>query len=72
MVTLYAIWDNAPEITARERWFTVDDAQNNKITLEELLSTAKVTDDIDTDIGDSLTIKHYNAGIFTQLKQTDM
>ena len=68
VVTLYAIWDNAPEITAQERWFTVDDAQNNKITLEELLSTAKVTDDIDTDIGDSLTIKHYNAGIFTQFK----
>ena len=68
VVTLYAIWDNAPEITAQERWFTVDDAQNNKITLEELLSTAKVTDDIDTDIEDSLTVKHYNAGIFTQFK----
>ena len=68
VVTLYAIWDNAPEITAQERWFTVDDAQNNKITLEELLSTAKVTDDIDTDTEDSLTVKHYNAGIFTQFK----
>lgn len=27
-----------------------------------------MTDDIDTDIEDSLTVKHYNAGIFTQFK----
>jgi len=65
-VTLYAQWDDCPEITAQERWFTVDDAQNNKITLEELLSTAKVTDDRDADIADKLTVKYYHPNNFNQ------
>lgn len=65
-VTLYASWDDCPEITAQERWFTVDDAQNNKITLEELLSTAKVTDDRDADIADKLTVKYYHPNNFNQ------
>ena len=68
IITLYARWDDAPEITAQERWFTVDDAQNNKITLEEMLSTVRVTDDIDTDIEDSLTVKYYSQSIFNQFK----
>ena len=67
-VTLKAAWDDCPEITAQERWFTVDDSQNGKITLEELLSTAKVTDDRDSDIEDKLTVKYYQANIFTQFK----
>ena len=68
IVTLYASWDDCPEITAQERWFTVDDSQNGKITLEELLSTAKVTDDRDPDMEDKLTVKYYQANIFKQFK----
>lgn len=68
IVTLYASWDDCPEITAQERWFTVDDSQNNKITLEELLSTAKVTDDRDEDITDKLTVKYYHPNNFNQFK----
>lgn len=67
-VTLKAAWDDCPEITAQERWFTVDDSQNGKITLEELLSTAKITDDRDADIEDKLTVKYYQANIFKQFK----
>lgn len=67
-VTLYAQWDDCPEIIAQERWFTVDDAQSNKITLEELLSTAKVTDDRDADIADKLTVKYYHPDNFNQFK----
>lgn len=68
IVTLYASWDDCPEITAQERWFTVDDSQNGKITLEELLSTAKVTDDRDSDIEEKLTVKYYQPNLFTQFK----
>lgn len=67
-VILKAAWDDCPEITAQERWFTVDDSQNGKITLEELLSTAKVTDDRDPDMEDKLTVKYYQANIFKQFK----
>lgn len=68
IVFLKAAWDDCPEITAQERWFTVDDSQNGKITLEELLSTAKVTDDRDPDMEDKLTVKYYQANIFKQFK----
>lgn len=67
-VILKAAWDDCPEITAQERWFTVDDSQNGKITLEELLSTAKVTDDRDSDIEEKLTVKYYQPNLFTQFK----
>lgn len=67
-VILKAAWDDCPEITAQERWFTVDDSQNGKIMLEELLSTAKVTDDRDPDMEDKLTVKYYQANIFKQFK----
>lgn len=67
-VILNAAWDDCPEITAQEKWFTVDDSQNGKITLEELLSTAKVTDDRDSDIEEKLTVKYYQPNLFTQFK----
>lgn len=67
-VTLTAIWDDTPVITAQDRYFTVDDSQSGKITLEELLSTAKVTDDWDADITDKLTVKNYHPENYTQFK----
>ena len=67
-VTLTAIWDDTPVITAQERYFTVEDSQSGRITLEELLSTAKVTDDWDDDIAGKLTVKNYHAENYTQFK----
>lgn len=67
-VTLTAIWDDTPVITAQDRYFTVDDSQSGKITLEELLSTAKVTDDLDADITDKLTVKNYHPDNYNQFK----
>ena len=67
-VTLTAIWDDTPVITAQDRYFTVDDSQSGKITLEELLSTAKVVDDLDADITDKLTVKNYHPDNYNQFK----
>ena len=67
-VTLAAVWDDTPVITAQDRYFTVDDSQSGKITLEELLSTAKVTDDRDADITDKLTVKNYHPDNYNQFK----
>lgn len=67
-VTLTAVWDDTPVITAQDRYFTVDDSQSGKITLEELLSTAKVTDDRDADITDKLTVKNYHPDNYNQFK----
>ena len=48
VVILYAIWDDCPEITAKDRYFTLQEAQNGLITEEMLLETASAADDIDT------------------------
>lgn len=44
VTTMYAVWDQYPTIKAVDRWFTLTEAQNGKITLAELLSTARATD----------------------------
>ena len=44
VVTLYAIWDDCPQIEAADRYFSLDFAQQGKITEEELLSTASAQD----------------------------
>lgn len=67
-VTLTAVWDDTPVITAQDRYFTVDDSQSGKITLEELLSTAKVVDDLDADITDKLIVKNYHPDNYNQFK----
>ena len=56
VIVLYAVWndgsDEGPEITAADRWFTLKDAQNNVITLEELMSTATAEDSSVGDVTD--------------------
>jgi uncharacterized repeat protein (TIGR02543 family) len=79
-VTLYAVWDDCPQITAVDRYFTLDYAKAGKITEEELLNTAKGTDREDITLENrtaaqvaaqgfakSLTIKDYQANKFTSL-----
>ena len=56
VVILYAIWDDCPEITAKDRYFTLKEAQEGRITVEELLTTATADDVEDGDITDKLTI----------------
>ena len=60
VVILYAIWDDCPEITAKDRYFTLKEAQEGRITVEELLTTATANDLEDGDITDKLTIPNTN------------
>lgn len=80
VVTLYAIWDDCPQIEAVDRYFSLDFAQQGKITEEELLSTASATDREDvtlvnrtsgqiaeSGINGSLSLYGYAATDFTEL-----
>ena len=76
VVTVYAYWDEFPMIEAVDRWFSLDEARNNKITLEELLKTANA---IDGDIGDitdfdngegTFTIVDFDANEFADFNTT--
>ena len=60
VVILYAIWDDCPEITAKDRYFTLKEAQEGRITVAELLTTATANDLEDGDITDKLTIPNTN------------
>ena len=66
VVVLYAIWDDCPEITAKDRYFTLQEAQNGLITEERLLETASAADDIDTDINDKIYVKYYSENEWKQ------
>ena len=66
VVILYAIWDDCPEITAKDRYFTLQEAQNGLITEEKLLETASAADDIDTDINDKIYVKYYSENEWKQ------
>lgn len=80
VVTLYAIWDDCPQIEAVDRYFSLDFAQRGGITEEELLSTASATDREDgtlenrtsdqiaeAGINGSLSLYGYAATDFTEL-----
>ena len=66
VVVLYAIWDDCPEITAKDRYFTLQEAQNGLITEEKLLETASAADDIDTDINGKIYVKYYSENEWKQ------
>ena len=66
VVVLYAIWDDCPEITAKDRYFTLQEAQNGIITEEKLLETASAEDDIDTDINGKIYVKYYSENEWKQ------
>ena len=66
VVILYAIWDDCPEITAKDRYFTLNEAQNGIITEEKLLETASAEDDIDTDINGKIYVKYYSENEWKQ------
>ena len=66
VVVLYAIWDDCPEITAKDRYFTLQEAQKGIITEEKLLETASAEDDIDTDINGKIYVKYYSENEWKQ------
>ncbi len=76
VVTIYARWDEFPVVEAVDRWFTLDEATNGDITLEELLRTGdavdgEVGDTTDFDAGEgTYTIIDYNADDFTKFTAT--
>lgn len=43
-VTLYAVWDDCPWITAQDLYYSLEQAQNGFITVDEILSHATATD----------------------------
>ena len=61
IVTVYATWDEYPIINAVDRRFSLDEAQEGKITWEELFKTA---DAVDGEIG-SITDFKNGEGSFT-------
>lgn len=83
VITLYAIWDDCPEIQAVDRYFSLDFAQKGGITEEELLTTASATDREDgilenrtsgqvavAGIHGSLSLYGYAATDFTEMTES--
>lgn len=69
---LTAKWDKYPEIEAYDRYFTLEDAQNGSITLEELFRKVSVTDKEDGILNEAnIQIKNFNPDHFTSLTTSD-
>ena len=72
VITVYAIWDDCPNIEAHDLYYTLTQAQNGDITESELLSYAKATDREDGEIspgadlekGTAFTVWDYQAEDF--------
>lgn len=79
-VTMYAVWDQYPQIQAADLYLPLEDAQNGKLTEEYLLGLAVATDEelkspinedgvmisgMDEINGTSFTIQDYQASDFT-------
>ena len=76
VVTIYAYWDEFPVVEAVDRWFTLEEAQNGDITIDELLRTGTA---VDGEVGDktdfasgegTYTIIDYAIEDFTQFTAT--
>mgnify|MGYP001183439589 CR=1 FL=1 len=66
-LTLYAFWDAAPVIHAIDRYYTLTSANNGRITRENLMSTASVTDDKDNLEDIEFKIADYSENDFKNL-----
>lgn len=64
---LYAQWDAAPVIKAIDRYYTLTSANNGRITRENLMSTASVTDDKDNPEDIEFKIADYSENDFKNL-----
>lgn len=83
-ITMYAVWDEYPQIQASDMYFPLRDAQNGILTEEFLLSLVSAADEelkspsnesgemkkgIDPQAGTSFTIQDYQASDFTDTQQ---
>lgn len=81
VITLYAVWDQYPQILAADLYVPLEDAQNGSLTEEYLLGRAKATDEelksgintegrlkpgMDTASGTTFAVADYLAEEFTQ------
>lgn len=64
---LTAKWDRYPEIEAYDRYFTLEEAQNGKITADRLFEKVTTTDKEDGTLinGSDVIVKNYHASDFT-------
>ncbi|MGN0481965.1 MAG: InlB B-repeat-containing protein [Lachnospiraceae bacterium] len=68
-VILYAIWDQAPQMEASDRYFTLEEAQKGAITEEELRKSVKASDKEDGVFeGEKIELPDYQARDFTALQ----
>lgn len=68
IVTLFAIWDDSPLITAKDRHFTLYEAKTGVITETELLRTVTSSDREDGTT--QIRVKEYSASTFTELTES--
>lgn len=61
----YAIWDYAPDLECKNRYFTLYEARHGMITEAELLRTAASTDREDGTT--MIRVKDYSEGVFTSM-----
>lgn len=84
VVTLYAVWDDCPWITATDLYYTLEQAQSGFITTDEILSHASAIDREDGSpilpgvnpahnkptVNTSFTIPDYQTSDFTQFQHS--
>lgn len=65
-----AVWDKHPDLWASNRHFTLEQARGGEITQAELLSKVTFVDEEDGafENGRNVTIKDYDASVFTELE----
>ena len=66
-LTLYAFWDAAPVINAIDRYYSLNNAKNGKVTYDNLMTTASVNDDLDKPEDIDFTIIDYAERDFNTL-----
>ena len=66
-LTLYAFWDAAPVINAIDRYYSLNNAKNGKVTYDNLMTTASVNDDLDKSEDIDFTIIDYAERDFNTL-----
>ena len=68
-IPLYAIWDAVPRISAEDRYFSLEDANNGKITPEELFKNASAYDSEDGNlaVGTNFYMENYTSDFYTKM-----
>ena len=72
VVNLYAVWDEAPKLEVKDRYFSLSDAQNGRITEDVLYETATAEDTEDGTLenGTGVIVFTYYDKDFTERKHS--